>query len=87
MWHRWTGHSISDGDIYRSDKEKRAGEKLCPIVTFKKKLKDEGVLAEKEFHDMERQAADVIEAAIKYSETECTDPDPADILRGVYSNM
>ena len=87
MWHRWTGHSISDGDIYRSDKEKRAGEKLCPIVTFKKKLKDEGVLTEKEFHDMERQAADEIEAAIKYSENECTDPDPADILRGVYSNM
>jgi len=85
MWHRWTGHSISDGDIYRSDKEKRVGEKQCPVATFKKKLKDEGVLTEKEFHDMERRAAGEIEAAIQYSENECTDPDPADILRGVYS--
>ncbi len=85
MWHRWTGHSISDGDIYRTEKERREGEKRCPIVTFRKKLKDEGLLTEREFHDMEVRAAEEIEAAIRYSEKECTDPDPADILRGVYS--
>lgn len=86
MWHRWTGHSISDGDIYRTDKERREGEKQCPIATFKKKLKDEGLLTEREYHDMENRAAEEIEAAIQYSEKECTDPDPADILRGVYSS-
>ena len=45
----------------------------------------EGLLTEREFHDMENRAAEEIEAAIRYSEKECTDPDPADILRGVYS--
>lgn len=85
MWHRWTGHSISDGDIYRTDKERREGEKQCPIGMFKKKLITEGTITEKEFSNMEKRADDEIEAAIGYSETECSDPDPADILRGVYS--
>jgi TPP-dependent pyruvate/acetoin dehydrogenase alpha subunit len=86
MWHRWTGHSISDADIYRSDKEKREGEKRCPVRTFKAKLMDEGVLTEKEFKDMVKRADEEMEAAIQYSEKECSDPDPADILRGVYSS-
>jgi TPP-dependent pyruvate/acetoin dehydrogenase alpha subunit len=86
MWHRWTGHSISDGDIYRSDAEKREGEKRCPVATFKRKLKESGVMTAKEFRDVEERVTEKIEAAIQYSETECTDPDPADILRGVYSS-
>lgn len=86
MWHRWTGHSISDGDIYRTDKERREGEKQCPILNFRKKLTGEGVLTEREFKDMEKRAAEEIEAAVQYAEKDCTDPDPADILRGVYSS-
>jgi pyruvate dehydrogenase E1 component alpha subunit len=86
MWHRWTGHSISDGDIYRSDAEKREGEKRCPVATFKKELKESGVMTAKEFRELEERVTEKIEAAIQYCEKECTDPDPADILRGVYSS-
>jgi len=85
MWHRWTGHSISDADIYRTDEERKEGEKMCPIGKFKKELISRGILSEKEFADMEKRADEEIEAAVHYAEKECTDPDPADILRGVYS--
>ncbi len=85
MWHRWTGHSISDADIYRTDKERREGEAKCPVLAFKAKLISEGALTEDEFSEMEKRADDVIEAAVVYSEKECTDPDPSDILRGVYA--
>jgi len=86
MWHRWTGHSISDADIYRSDKERKEGEKMCPIGFFKEKLKSQGVLDDKGFDAIQKCADKEIEAAVKYAEQECTDPDPADILRGVYSS-
>jgi TPP-dependent pyruvate/acetoin dehydrogenase alpha subunit len=86
MWHRWTGHSISDADIYRSDDERRKGEKRCPVISFRKKLMADGVLTEKQYADIEKRVEEEIEAAIHYCEHECTDPDPADILRGVYSS-
>jgi len=85
MWHRWTGHSISDADIYRTDKERREGEARCPVGVFKAKLISEGKLTEDEFAQMEKRADDEIEEAVAYSEKECTDPDPSDILRGVYA--
>jgi TPP-dependent pyruvate/acetoin dehydrogenase alpha subunit len=85
MWHRWTGHSISDADVYRTDKERREGEAKCPIGMFKAKLISEGTLTEDEYSEIEKRAADEIEEAVAYSEKECTDPDPSDILRGVYS--
>jgi TPP-dependent pyruvate/acetoin dehydrogenase alpha subunit len=86
MWHRWTGHSISDADIYRTDKEREEGEKMCPIGKFKEELASRGILSDKEFEDMGKRADEEIEAAVYYAEKECTDPDPADILRGVYSS-
>ena len=85
MWHRWTGHSISDADIYRTDKERIEGEKRCPIETFKEELMSSGVLTKNEYDEMVKRAAGEIEEAVKYCENECTDPDPADILRGVYA--
>jgi TPP-dependent pyruvate/acetoin dehydrogenase alpha subunit len=85
MWHRWTGHSISDADVYRTDKERKEGEAKCPVATFKAKLISEGTLTEDEYAEIEKRAADEIEEAVVYSEKECTDPDPSDILRGVYS--
>ncbi len=85
MWHRFTGHSISDADVYRSDKERRAGEKRCPVQVFKRQLLAQGALTEEEFAAMQRQADAAIDEAVHYSEKECHDPDVADIFRGVYA--
>lgn len=83
--HRWTGHSISDADIYRSNKERKEGEKKCPIKRFTKKLIEERVITEQEYKQIEKRIKDEIDEAVRYSEKECTNPDPADILRGVYA--
>jgi TPP-dependent pyruvate/acetoin dehydrogenase alpha subunit len=85
MWHRWTGHSISDADIYRSDNERKEGEQRCPLGMFKADLLAKGVITEEEYGDVEKRVEDKLEEAIRYSEQECTDPDPSDCLRGVYS--
>ena len=86
MWHRWTGHSISDADIYRTDKERLDGEKRCPVATFKEELLATGVIAEGGYDEMEKKVSVEIEEAVAYCEKECTDPDPADIIRGVYAD-
>lgn len=86
MWHRWTGHSISDADIYRTDEERKAGEQRCPVELFKADLMAKGLITEEEYEKIEKRVEEEIEEAVRYSEKECTDPDPADCLRGVYSN-
>jgi len=85
--HRWTGHSMSDPDTYRTEKEKREGEKKDPILRFKKELISEGRMSEDEYMEMEQRVAKEIEEAIHFAEKECTDidPEPFDILRGVYA--
>jgi TPP-dependent pyruvate/acetoin dehydrogenase alpha subunit len=84
--HRWTGHSISDADIYRSDKQRQAGEKKDPLVRFKKELIKEGVLDENTYEDIVKQVDQEIEEAVQYSEKDCSAPEPSDILRGVYAS-
>ncbi len=86
IWHRWTGHSISDADIYRTDEEKKEGEKRCPVRTFKKDLIFKGIITEEEYNEIEKRVQEEIEEAVHYSEKECSDPDPDDILRGVYAS-
>lgn len=84
--HRWTGHSISDADKYRNDKERKEREKKDPIRRFKKELIAEGILTAEEYEEIERCVRDEIDDAVNYSENECTDPDPSDIMRGVYAD-
>ncbi len=87
IWHRWTGHSISDADIYRSEEEREEGKKKCPIGHFRKKLLSENVISEEEYIQIEKRAQEEIEEAVYYAEKECHDPDPGDILRGVYTDQ
>jgi TPP-dependent pyruvate/acetoin dehydrogenase alpha subunit len=86
MVHRWTGHSISDADIYRTDEERKEGEKKDCILRFRNELIDEGVINEQDYQAVEKRVADEIEETIQYCENECVAPDPADICRGVYSD-
>jgi TPP-dependent pyruvate/acetoin dehydrogenase alpha subunit len=83
--HRWTGHSISDADIYRDESEKKEGEKRDPVERFRRELVREGVLTQTAYQEIEDRVASEIDDAVRYCEKECTDPDPADSLKGVYS--
>jgi TPP-dependent pyruvate/acetoin dehydrogenase alpha subunit len=82
---RWTGHSISDADLYRTDEERNRARKNDPIVRFKNELEAEGVITEEEYTRLEEDVKAEIDEAVRYSEKECTNPDPPDIMRGVYS--
>jgi TPP-dependent pyruvate/acetoin dehydrogenase alpha subunit len=85
--HRWTGHSMSDPDTYRTEKEKKEGEKGDPVLRFRKELISEGRLSENDYTEIEKRVAKEIEEAIHYAEVTCSnlDPNPLDILRGVYA--
>jgi acetoin:2,6-dichlorophenolindophenol oxidoreductase subunit alpha len=87
MIHRWTGHGMSDPDNYRTDKEKKEGEKKDPVLRFKKELISEGQLTEDQYLGIEERVAKELEEAIRFAEKECTDIDPdySDISRGVYA--
>jgi len=86
MWHWWTGHSISDADVYRTNSEKAEGENRCPVVTFRDVLIGHKIITKRTYDDMKRKAKKKIEEAVEYRERECTDPEPADVLVGVYSD-
>jgi TPP-dependent pyruvate/acetoin dehydrogenase alpha subunit len=87
MIHRWTGHGMSDPDNYRTEKEKKEGEKKDPILRFKKELISEGQMTEDEYTGIEQRVAKELEEAIHFAEKECTDIDPdySDVSRGVYA--
>jgi TPP-dependent pyruvate/acetoin dehydrogenase alpha subunit len=88
MVHRWTGHSMMDPDVYRTDEERQAGEKKDPIARFKGELIAESVLAKGEYEGIEQRVEKEIEEAIYYAEKECTDSEPnaSEIMRGVYAS-
>ena len=64
----------------------KKGEKKDPLKRIKAELIEEGILTESAWQKIEKRVEEEIEAAVKYSENECTIPDPADILRGVYAD-
>jgi TPP-dependent pyruvate/acetoin dehydrogenase alpha subunit len=85
--HRWTGHSMTDSDWYRTDEERKAGEQKDPIVRFKTELIKESLLTEEGYQSIEEQVKREIEEAIDYAEKQCTPvTDMSDILRGVYAS-
>lgn len=85
MVHRWTGHSISDADVYRTDEERSAGEKKDPVARYKSELLSEGILTEKTYDALENRVTQEIDEAIDYSENECVYPKPDDVFKNVYS--
>lgn len=68
--YRWRGHSRSDARKYRSrDEEKDWRKNRDPIVSFKLKLMEEGILSEDAFNDLEKRITDEIEEAVKFAES------------------
>ena len=54
---------------------------------IRRELIKEGILSESAYQKIEKRVEEEIEAAVNYSEKECTLPDPEDILRGVYADI
>ena len=66
--YRFMGHSMSDPGNYRTREEIAKYQERDPIVLFKDSLKESGVLSEKDFETIEKEAADATERAVKFAD-------------------
>lgn len=64
--YRFLGHGASDNRSYRTREEEREWKKKGPIVRFKKRLIEEGVMREEEIEMMEQEAKREVEEAVEY---------------------
>ena len=82
--YRWRGHSKSDANRYRTQKEIDAWKTKCPIKRFRALLLSEGTLTEDDAEQVEKDAYAAIDAAVAFAEAS-PEPDVATIEDGVYA--
>jgi pyruvate dehydrogenase E1 component alpha subunit len=82
--YRFMGHSMSDPGNYRTRQEIAKYQERDPIALFKDSLKAAKVLGDKDFDQIETEAAETVERAIKFSE-ESPLPDESELLTDVYA--
>lgn len=82
--YRYMGHSMSDPGNYRTREEIAKYQERDPIVLFKGSLKEAGVLSDKDFETIEKEAVEATEKAIKFAE-ESPFPDASELLTDVFA--
>ncbi|AOY59133.1 MULTISPECIES: pyruvate dehydrogenase (acetyl-transferring) E1 component subunit alpha [Desulfococcus] len=82
--YRFRAHSMFDAELYRTKAEVEEWKKRCPIETFSRKLKREGLLTDADLEEMERDVAREIKEAVAFAEA-CTWEPLEDLTRFVYS--
>ncbi|MFL6468003.1 MAG: pyruvate dehydrogenase (acetyl-transferring) E1 component subunit alpha [Pyrinomonadaceae bacterium] len=80
--YRYMGHSMSDPGNYRTREEIAKYQERDPIVLFKDSLNESGVLSEKDFTQIEEEAKDAVERAVKFAD-ESPLPDASELLTDV----
>lgn len=82
--YRISGHSKSDGNLYRTKEEINAWKEKCPIKAFRRYLTENGIFSEEELERTAAEAAAEIEAAEEFAKNS---PEPAleDLLSDVYA--
>ncbi len=82
--YRFMGHSMSDPGNYRTRDEIAKYQSRDPIVLFKDSLDQAGVLGEKDFDEIEKEAAEAVEKAVKFAE-ESPFPNEKELFTDVYA--
>ena len=82
--YRFMGHSMSDPGNYRTREEIAKYQERDPIVLFKDSLKESGVLTEKDFETIEKEAVEATERALKFAD-ESPLPNESELLTDVYA--
>jgi pyruvate dehydrogenase E1 component alpha subunit len=80
--YRYMGHSMSDPGNYRTRDEILKYQERDPIVLFKDSLKEAKVLTDAEFEEIERQAIEATDRAVKFAD-ESPYPDESELLTDV----
>lgn len=82
--YRISGHSKSDGNLYRTRTEINAWKKKDPIIRFTEKVLSEGILTEKEIASLDRQTTKMIDAAVKFA-IDSPYPEVEGLINDVYA--
>jgi pyruvate dehydrogenase E1 component alpha subunit len=83
--YRFMGHSMSDPGNYRTRAEIERHQERDPIKLFSASLKEEGVLSDSEFQEIEAQVKEQVAKAVRFAE-ESPLPDPKELYTDVYAN-
>jgi pyruvate dehydrogenase E1 component alpha subunit len=83
--YRFMGHSMSDPGNYRTRAEIERHQERDPIKLLSASLKEEGVLSDSEFQNIEAQVKEQIEKAVRFAE-ESPLPDASELYTDIYAN-
>lgn len=82
--YRYMGHSMSDPGKYRTTEEIKKYQERDPIVLFKDSLKEAKIFSDQDFAEIENQAKEATEKAVKFAE-ESPLPDASELMTDVYA--
>lgn len=81
---RFKGHSISDPGLYRTKEELKLAMQRDPIIMLKEYLKENNMLTEDEFKEMNKQSIEIIKKSMEFAENS-PEPDPLTLGEGVFA--
>lgn len=82
--YRISGHSKSDGNLYRTKEEINAWKKKCPIKYFRQYLLENNIFSDRQLDEMIEETKKIIEEAVDYAKNS-PDPSVETILDDVYA--
>ena len=82
--YRISGHSKSDGNLYRTKEEIESWKKKDPIKAFRKVLLETRSATEQELDEIEEYAVKAIDEAEEFAKN-CPEPKLEDLLGDVYA--
>jgi pyruvate dehydrogenase E1 component alpha subunit len=83
--YRFMGHSMSDPGNYRTRAEIELHQERDPLKLFAASLKEEGVLSDADFKDIEAKVKEQVDRSVQFAE-ESPLPDPKELFTDVYAN-
>ena len=83
MVDRWTGHSISDADTYRTDEERAQARTIDPVKEYEVALYGRGLLDPARVREIWDEIGARLDAAVQYADS-CSEPGIECLAVGVY---
>lgn len=84
--YRYRAHSMFDPERYREKEEIEEWKEKDPISTFVNRLKEEGILTDKQLNKLNEQVAEEVEASVRFAEEGSLEP-VENLTRYVYSDQ
>jgi pyruvate dehydrogenase E1 component alpha subunit len=82
--YRFRGHSMADPVLYREKKEVEEWRQRDPIVLFRRRLEEEGLLSPQELERIERETDELIADSVRFAE-ESPEPPLSDLYEDIYT--